>query len=128
MSRVVYIASALPNAARASALADALEARGALVSSTWHDSGATVAAERELDTAQRASIALQCLREIDVCDTFVWLHGNHGERVGAAVEYGYALARGKNIYLVALSSREAPSVFGALGPEVSESKLLEALS
>lgn len=124
--RAVYVASALPNLAAARALAERLRAVGVLVTSTWHDVGATVEAERELDTAQQATIALGCLAEVDAADTFVWLHDNRGDRCGAATEYGYAIAREKDLYRVAVG--DAPSVFGALAPVADVAGLVGALS
>lgn len=125
--RAVYVASALPNRDAAREFARELEAAGVLVTSTWHDTEATVAIESALSDEERAAIAETCLAEIDAADTLVWLHGNATGRRGAVVEFGYAMGRGKDIYLVSLDGLELGTVFGALAPTETRETVLRAL-
>ena len=124
----VYVASALPNLSAAVMLARQLRAVGVEVVSSWHaETYSTVEVEARLPLDRRARLAEKCFSEIDRADVFVWLHGFSSGRVGAAVEYGYALKGGKIIYLVSIDGEVAPSVFGALGPEITATALLRRL-
>lgn len=123
----VYVASTLTNIVAAAVLASQLRDRRVDVVSTWHDQRATVEAENAMAPDDKARLAMKCFAEIDRADVFVWLHGMAGERCGAAVEYGYALKAAKIIYLVGIGGDAAPSVFGALGPEITATALLRRL-
>lgn len=126
--RRLYLASALPNRDRVREVA-ARRGDGVEIVSTWHDrDDATVEGEAQLDRHERVALAEACLAEIDSADAVVWLHGHAEGRVGAAVEVGYALARGKRLLLLSLDGAQAPSVFGALGAAVTVSGLYRALA
>lgn len=125
--RAVYVASALPNRDVAREFARELEALGVLVTSTWHDTEATVAIEAALCDEEKATIAETCVAEIDAADTLVWLHGNAPGRLGAVWEYGYAFAKAKDVYLVSLDGLEVGTVFGALAPTETRETVLRAL-
>lgn len=126
--RRVYLASALPNRGRVLSLAAQLARDGVEIVSTWHDrDDATVEGEAQLDRHELGALAEACLAEIDTASTVVWLHGYAEGRVGAAVEVGYALARGKRLLTLSLDGAQAPSVFGALGAAVTVSGLYRAL-
>lgn len=127
--RRVYLASALPNRGRATALAAQLARDGVEIVSTWHDrDDATVEREAAVDRNELAAIAEGCLAEIDSATDLVWMHGHAEGRVGAAVEVGYALARGKRLLLLSLDGSPAPSAFGALGAAVTVSGLYRAVA
>jgi len=127
--RRVYLASALPNRGRATALAAQLARDGVEIVSTWHDrDDATVEREAAEDRNELAAIAEGCLAEIDSATDLVWMHGHAEGRVGAAVEVGYALARGKHLLLLSLDGSPAPSAFGALGAAVTVSGLYRAVA
>lgn len=127
--RRVYLASALPNRGRATALAAQLARDGVEIVSTWHDrDDATVEREAAEDRNELAAIAEGCLAEIDSATDLVWMHGHAEGRVGAAVEVGYALARGKRLLLLSLDGSPAPSAFGALGAAVTVSGLYRAVA
>lgn len=127
--RRVYLASALPNRGRATALAAQLARDGVEIVSTWHDrDDATVEREAAVDRNELAAIAEGCLAEIDSATDLVWMHWHAEGRVGAAVEVGYALARGKRLLLLSLDGSPAPSAFGALGAAVTVSGLYRAVA
>ena len=126
--RSVYVAAALPQKAHASRFARQLEAAGVLVTSTWHETDATPQIEAAMPDEQRAEVAERCLQEVDAADTFVWLHGGASGRIGAIVEYGYALGRGKDVYLVPLDGLEIGSVFGAISPVAAPGDVVRALA
>ena len=141
----IYIASALHNRDEAHEFARALRAAGRAVVSTWHDSPtSTVGDEAALDRAGMAQVAKRCLDEVRECTEFVWLYGNAGERVGACVELGFALAQSFHITTHGMYARppryiyaapvfgcegEAPpSVFGALAYRLSQASVFEMLT
>ena len=94
----VYIASALHHREIAQEVAKILRFRNWNVVSTWHaDRDATFQNERSLNHNEKARIANSCFRQIDDCDVLVWLHGKAGERYGAAMEAGFAIALRKQI-------------------------------
>lgn len=123
----VYLASALPNRDRVREVAARL-GDGVEIVSTWHArDDATVDVEAQLDRHERVALAEACLAEIDSATDLVWMHGHAEGRVGAAVEVGYALARGKRLLLLSLDGAPAPSVFGALGAAVTVAGLYRAM-
>lgn len=124
----VYLAASLAQKSVAAAYARGLEAVGVLVTSTWHDSDASPKLESTLTDSQRATVAEKCLAEIDAAETFVWLHGHARGRIGAIVEYGYALGKGKDTYLVPLDGWELGTVFASLSPTEPWRRVVEALS
>ena len=128
--RRIYIASALHHADKAHALALDLQSWGVDVVSTWHETGGTVENEAATGKREQLVIAEQCFAEIDQATHFVWLHGDAEGRVGAAVEYGYALARGVHCICVDVTGagQWAPSVFGTLGINMSQALALSLLT
>lgn len=117
----IYIASALPNLSTAREWAEKLRAAGHEVTSTWHDDADnTVGRELFATVREQCAIAGNCLREVVRSDVMVWLHGNAHRRVGAAVEFGYAMANGVRVYSHSLDGQAAPSVFGALCVPVAD--------
>lgn len=130
MTRRIYIASALHHAKAAHLLACDLAVAGVEVVSTWHEKTDTVETEAGLPKTTQLAIAEQCLAEVDQASHLVWLHGDAEGRCGAAVEFGYALARGVHCICVDLTGSQqwAPSVFGTLGINMSRALCVALLT
>ncbi len=112
----IYIASALPNLPIAREWAVSLRGAGHTVTSTWHeDAGNTVEREACMSLDAADAIAQTCIAQVYDSDGLLWLHGNAGGRVGAAVEVGAALSTlCTGVYAFSLDGQPPPSVFGAL--------------
>lgn len=91
--RRVYVAAAYAEADLAREVARIRRDGGDVIVSTWHD--APVAGGDPSDPKAREGIALQCLREVDVCDEVIVLSA--GRPRGAYFEAGYAYGRGKRV-------------------------------
>lgn len=126
----IYIASALPNLPIAREWAVSLRGAGHEVTSTWHDDAAnTVERERFASVGLQGAIARDCVSQVYDAHAMLWLHGNAGGRVGAAVEVGIALSIESAVFAFSIDGQPPPSVFGALCVSVCDvADLLARLS
>jgi nucleoside 2-deoxyribosyltransferase len=96
MNRVFYLGGPGELKEMAKAIAQALRDKGHVISSTWHD----------VDDPEAEETALRDFSQIEDAEEFIllnpaeWAHKGTG---GRHVEFGYAVARGKD--MIVLGSR-----------------------
>lgn len=96
MNRVFYVGGPGELKDMAKAIAQALRDKGHHISSTWHD----VEDPEEEETALRDFSQIEDAEEFILVNPAEWKHNGTG---GRHVEFGYALARGKD--MIVLGSR-----------------------
>lgn len=94
---IVYVAAPYQMKPQAATVAAVLRGKGHKVSSTWHDR------EDENDEAT----ARRDLEEVEACEAFLLINPEEWDRSGTGgrhVEFGYALARSKDMIIFGVRS------------------------
>ena len=94
----IYMAGFFDTRARLRPIRDRLRAQGAVVLSSWLDEeGVTY---QTVDDAYKTSCALRDLEEVQACDILILDTLDESSRGGREVEYGYALGKMKQVWVV----------------------------